>query len=135
MRSWTGATPEWLCGRPGRPYDGTHAGTGHSHPAVGPFEDRHGPQTLGARFRRHPLFRSRRSRRHCPARHTDHQDQDHDSEDVLEDGDWAVALSRAAAGVLLFREERDPAVLAQFVRPLGGHPIELRAKNARAGSP
>ncbi|MFI5752527.1 Helicase associated domain protein [Streptomyces sp. NPDC051644] len=47
---------------------------------------------------------------------TDDQDQEHDVEDVLEGGDGTAALSRAAAGVLRFSEERDPAVLAQFVR-------------------
>ncbi|MES9553805.1 MULTISPECIES: Helicase associated domain protein [unclassified Streptomyces] len=51
----------------------------------------------------------------------DDQDQEHDGEDaddgdILEDGNGAAALSRAAAGVLRFSEERDPAVLAQFVR-------------------
>ncbi|WP_323187743.1 MULTISPECIES: DEAD/DEAH box helicase [unclassified Streptomyces] len=53
----------------------------------------------------------------------DDQDQEHDDidagdvlEDEDEDGYGAVALSRAAAGVLRFSEERDPAVLAQFVR-------------------
>ncbi|MFG3532676.1 Helicase associated domain protein [Streptomyces sp. NPDC047917] len=51
----------------------------------------------------------------------DGQDQEHDGEgadggDVLGDGDGAVALSRAAAGVLRFSEDRDPAVLARFVR-------------------
>ncbi|MFF3788205.1 hypothetical protein ACFYY7_44380, partial [Streptomyces sp. NPDC001933] len=51
---------------------------------------------------------------------TDDQDQEHDGEDsadVLEDGDGAgVRVRGAAAGVLRFSEERDPAVLAQFVR-------------------
>ncbi|MEU2134686.1 Helicase associated domain protein [Streptomyces sp. NPDC018352] len=51
---------------------------------------------------------------------TDGQDQEHDGEDaadVLEDGDGAGArVSGAAAGVLRFSEDRDPAVLAQFVR-------------------
>ncbi|WP_323185136.1 Helicase associated domain protein [Streptomyces sp. NBC_00305] len=53
----------------------------------------------------------------------DDQDQEHDDidagdvlEDEDEDGYGAVALSRAAAGVLRFSEERDPAVLARFVR-------------------
>ncbi|MGY3061488.1 hypothetical protein ACVWZD_005786 [Streptomyces sp. TE3672] len=36
--------------------------------------------------------------------------------DVLEDEGGAAALNRAAAGVLRFSEDRDPAVLAQFVR-------------------
>ncbi|MEV7857074.1 Helicase associated domain protein [Streptomyces sp. NPDC088183] len=52
---------------------------------------------------------------------SDEQDQEHDGiddGDVLEDGDegGAVALSRAAAGVLRFSEERDPAAVARFVR-------------------
>ncbi|MFD7623178.1 helicase associated domain-containing protein [Streptomyces sp. NPDC059802] len=119
MRSWTGATPEWLCGRPGRPYDGTRtsrgtatlpsgrSGTGAGHRPSAPGSDA-------------ILFRSRRSRRRCLARHTADQDQEHDGEDavdVLEGGDGAgVRVSGAAAGVLRFSEERDPAVPAQFVR-------------------
>ncbi|MFC9758658.1 helicase associated domain-containing protein [Streptomyces sp. NPDC056921] len=62
-----------------------------------------------------------------PAADTDHAglpritlDREHDGDDagnVLEDGDGAVVrVSGAAAGVLWFREERDPAVLARFVR-------------------
>ncbi|MET9663636.1 helicase associated domain-containing protein, partial [Streptomyces sp. NPDC006510] len=47
---------------------------------------------------------------------TDDEDQEHDGEDVLEDGDGDVVVSRAAAGVLRFSEVRGPAVLAQFVR-------------------
>ncbi|MER5619206.1 hypothetical protein [Streptomyces sp. NPDC002215] len=48
-------------------------------------------------------------------------DQEHDgedAEDVLEDGDGTgvCSVSGAAAGVLRFSEERDPTVLAQFVR-------------------
>ncbi|MEU3221377.1 helicase associated domain-containing protein [Streptomyces sp. NPDC006971] len=59
-----------------------------------------------------------RSGRRNPA---EDQDQEHDSGDdaeaVLEDGDGArVGVSGAAAGVLRFSEERDPAVLARFVR-------------------
>ncbi|MEV5205137.1 Helicase associated domain protein [Streptomyces sp. NPDC053720] len=50
----------------------------------------------------------------------DDEDQEHDgegAEDVLGDGDGAgVRVSGAAAGVLRFSEERDPATLAQFVR-------------------
>ncbi|MFE7113082.1 hypothetical protein ACFU98_42360 [Streptomyces sp. NPDC057575] len=49
----------------------------------------------------------------------DGEDQEHDGVDrydVLEGGDGAVVLSRAAAGVLRFSEERDSAVLAEFVR-------------------
>ncbi|MFF3788132.1 helicase associated domain-containing protein [Streptomyces sp. NPDC001933] len=49
----------------------------------------------------------------------DSHDQDHeheDAKDVLADGSWAVVLSRAAAGVLRFSEERDSAVLARFMR-------------------
>ncbi|WP_406156409.1 helicase associated domain-containing protein [Streptomyces sp. NBC_01005] len=59
----------------------------------------------------------------------DGEDQEHDvddAEDVLEDGDGAAALSGTAARVLRFSEDRDPAVLAQFVRlrvidPEGAH--------------
>ncbi|MFJ2378941.1 hypothetical protein ACIOZL_40500 [Streptomyces sp. NPDC087769] len=50
---------------------------------------------------------------------TDDRDQEHDredAEDVPEDGDGVVALSRAAPGVLWFSRERNPAVMAQFVR-------------------
>ncbi|MFJ9351696.1 Helicase associated domain protein [Streptomyces sp. NPDC101237] len=43
----------------------------------------------------------------------DDQDQDDDGEDVAED---VVRVGAAAAGVLRFSEERDPAALAQFVR-------------------
>ncbi|MFE6496300.1 helicase associated domain-containing protein [Streptomyces sp. NPDC057748] len=49
---------------------------------------------------------------------THNQDQEHDGHDaanVLEDG-AGVRVSGAAAGVLRFSEERDPAVLARFVR-------------------
>ncbi|MCX4852094.1 helicase associated domain-containing protein [Streptomyces sp. NBC_00893] len=119
MRSWTGAAPEWLCGRPGRPYGDTHAGrgtatlpSGRSGTGAG-----HRPSAPGSDA---TLFRSRRSRRHCLARHTDDQDQEHngeDGEDVLEGGGGAGArVSGAAAGVLRFSEDRDPAVLARFVR-------------------
>ncbi|MFD7533539.1 helicase associated domain-containing protein [Streptomyces sp. NPDC059849] len=66
------------------------------------------------------LFRSRRPHRHCPARHTADQDQEHDGEDgedILEGEDGTgMRVSGAAAGVLRFSEERDPAVPAQFVR-------------------
>ncbi|MFE2581270.1 Helicase associated domain protein [Streptomyces sp. NPDC059378] len=43
-------------------------------------------------------------------------DDDHDQDDHENNGDDIVPLSSAAAGVLRFSEERDPAALAQFVR-------------------
>ncbi|WP_329585791.1 helicase associated domain-containing protein [Streptomyces sp. NBC_01362] len=56
---------------------------------------------------------------HSDRENTNDQEQKHDgddAEDVLEGGNEAAALSGAAAGVLRFSEDRDPAVLAQFVR-------------------
>ncbi|MEU3657995.1 Helicase associated domain protein [Streptomyces sp. NPDC032161] len=71
--------------------------------------------------------RTRTGRKNITEKQDQDQDHDHDgngngAEDVLdgdglEDGGAArVRVGEAAAGVLRFSEERDPAVLAQFVR-------------------
>ncbi|MFD4857711.1 hypothetical protein [Streptomyces atratus] len=71
-------------------------------------------------------------------RDTDDQDQEHDggdAGDVLEDGDGTAALSRAAAGVLRFSEERDPAVLTMLWSVISYGEREATRTGQKSSSP